>query len=340
MQTEPEVRPLDPERTPAPQTPISVVVPVLDERPNLERLARAITASLDGAGLDFEVIFVDDGSTDGSSALLDELHGRDERLKVIHFVRNYGQTAALSAGFRAARHEVVVTLDADLQNDPADIPPMVAMLDDDLDLVCGWRRDRQDSLLDRRIPSRVANRLIARMTRVVLHDYGCTLRVYRRRLLDSIPLYGQMHRFIPVYLAWAGARMVQVPVRHHPRTDGRSKYGLGRTFPVLLDLMTMRLLRDYYVNPVYSFGYLGFACLAGGVLSGLAAVILGLLTAAGPFGTALLLLAVMLVLLGFNAFFFGLMSEVLMRMRFEMRRRDPFRVRSTRGDLPSFDDPR
>ena len=215
---------------------LSLVVPVYEEAGNLRPLHRAIVAALDGAGLPFECIYVDDGSTDASAQELRELAEEDDRVRVIRFVRNYGQTAALTAGIRHAKNPLLVTLDADLQNDPADIPAMLERLNEGYDVVCGWRKDRQDAALTRNFPSKVANALISRLSKVYLHDYGCTLRIYKREFIQGIPLYGEMHRFIPIYVTWAGAKLVEMPVRHHARTIGQSKYGLGRIPKVLLDL--------------------------------------------------------------------------------------------------------
>lgn len=307
---------------------ISIVVPVYDEVENLPHLHRAIADAMELAGVPFELLLIDDGSADGSGEEADRLAALDPRVRVVHFVRNYGQTAAMSAGFRLARHDVLVSIDADLQNDPADIPMMLGKLDDGYDLVCGWRRSRQDRFLDRKLPSILANRLISRVSKVPLHDYGCTLKVYRREFLQDIPLYGQMHRFIPIYVTWAGARLVEVPVRHHPRTRGTSKYGLGRVFRVLLDLLTVKFIRDFYVNPIYFFGYAGFASIFAGFVA-----VGGALWMKAAYGTwmhknPLVVLAGVLVLLGFNSFFFGLIAEVMIRMSFEIQGKQPYRIRS------------
>lgn len=316
---------------PARQQSISLIVPVYNEVENLRDLQAAVIEALDPAGVDFEVILVNDGSTDGSTQLLDELHKADERFRVVHFIRNYGQTAAMSAGIKHASHEIIVSMDADLQNDPADIPLLLDKLDEGHDLVCGWRKKREDAFIMRKLPSKIANWLISSTTGVVLHDYGCTLKAYRREYVRDIPLYGQMHRFIPIYVTWAGARMVEVPVNHRARMKGQSKYGITRTFRVVLDLMTTVFLRDFYTNPLYFFGYYGFGSIALGVLAAAWAVVMKY-----EFGTwihknPLALLAVMFVLIGVNSFFFGLLAEVMIRMNFEIQKKEPYRVRQIRG---------
>ena len=230
---------------------LSLIVPVYDEEDNLRPLHQAIVEAM--VEQTFEVIYVNDGSRDTSAQVLESIAKEDQRARVIHFVRNYGQTAALTAGIRLAQAELLVTLDADLQNDPSDIPMMLTHLEE-ADVVCGWRKDRQDAYLSRTLPSKIANWLISRLSNVYMHDYGCTLRIYRKEFIQDIPLYGEMHRFIPIYVTWAGARLVEVPVKHHARTRGESKYGLWRIPKVLLDLTTLKFLRDFFVTPIYFFG--------------------------------------------------------------------------------------
>jgi len=316
------------------QQPISIIIPVYDEVENLRDLQRAICAALDPEGIQFEVILINDGSTDGSTQLLDELHKSDPRFRVIHFIRNYGQTSAMAAGIKHARNDILVSMDADLQNDPADIPNLLDHLDQGNDLVCGWRKQREDGFLLRKFPSKLANWLISRTTGVVLHDYGCTLKVYRREYVEDIPLYGEMHRFIPIYVTWAGARMAEVPVNHRPRTKGYSKYGLSRTFRVLLDLLTTVFLRDFYTNPLYFFGYYGFASIALGVFCAAVAVEMKYELGTWMHKNPLVHLAAMFVLLGFNSFFFGLLAEVIIRMNFDIQKKSPYRVRQVRGLTP------
>jgi glycosyltransferase involved in cell wall biosynthesis len=310
--------------------PVSVIIPVYNEVENLRDLQAAVAEALDSAHIEFEVILVNDGSTDGSTQLLDQIHRDDPRFRVVHFIQNYGQTAAMKAGIHHSNHDVLVSLDADLQNDPADIPAMLEKLDN-YDLVCGWRKRREDNFLLRKIPSKCANWLISRTTGVRLHDYGCTLKVYRREYIEDIELYGQMHRFIPIYVTWAGARMVEMPVNHRARTKGSSKYGISRTFRVVLDLMTTVFLRDFYANPLYFFGYYGFASIALGVLFAGWAVLAKYVEGTFIHTNPMIHVAALCVLLGFNAFFFGLIAELLIRMNFAIQKKEPYRVRQIRG---------
>jgi len=333
VETRADQHDIDARMLPASQQPISLVIPVYNERDNLDRLADAIREALDPHEIVFEVILVDDGSTDGSAAILKRLHEADERFKVVTFFRNYGQTAAMSAGIHHATHELIAFLDADLQNDPQDIPAMMSVIEEGYDIVCGWRRDRKDRLVDRKLPSMIANWLISRMSKVYLHDYGCSLKVCKREFIAEIPLYGQMHRFIPIYAVWAGAKLVEVPVKHHPRTAGQTKYGLARTPKVLLDLVTVKFLRDFYVNPIYFFGYFGFATIAAGFACAAGAMWMKWYYGTYMNDNPLVTIGAMCILLGFNAFFFGLIAEVLIRMNFEIQRRVPYKVRDKLGEL-------
>ena len=307
---------------------VSLVVPVFDEEENLKPLHRAITDAM--AGRLYEVLYVNDGSNDHSSAILDEIAAEDTRARVIHFVRNYGQTAALTAGIRHARAPVLVTLDADMQNDPADIPDMLSMLDDGCDVVCGWRKNRKDNALTRTIPSKAANWLISRLSNVPLHDYGCTLRVYKREYIKDIPLYGEMHRFIPIYVTWAGARITEVPVRHHARTRGESKYGLWRIPKVLLDLTTLKFLRDFFVTPIYFFGWVGILLVLSGSLS-LIGSLAAYLLAAEALAVGLMVLGPLLGSLGVIEITLGIIAEVLIRMHYELQHKEPYRIGQTRN---------
>lgn len=307
---------------------ISVIVPVYNERGDIGRLHQGIVEALEGRRL--EVLYVDDGSSDGTGAILDELAQDDPRVKVIHFVRNYGQTAALTAGFRNARAPVLVTLDADYQNDPADIPMLLEHLDR-ADVVCGWRKDRQDATITRLIPSRVANWLISALSKVPMHDYGCTLRAYRREFVQDIPLYGEMHRFIPIYVTWAGARITEVPVRHHPRIHGSAKYGLERTFKVLLDLTTVKFLRDFFVTPIYFFGWVGFMLVFAGLISGMVAIPCWYLLDRPLIAACLTIVAPMLSIFGVVEITLGIIAEVLIRMHYEIQGKNPYKIGTTRN---------
>ena len=237
---------------------LTIVVPVYNEEENLPELCRQVFSSLDRHGIDGEVIFVDDGSRDRSFELLRDAAGREPRARVIRFTRNYGQTAAMAAGFAAASGAVVVPLDADLQNNPEDIPRLLAKMDEGFDVVSGWRKSRQDRLLSRRLPSVLANRLISRITHVRLHDYGCTLKAYRRDVLEKINLYGELHRFVPALAFQVGARVTEIPVDHRPRMAGVSKYGIDRTLRVVLDLITVKFLLKYATRPLQLFGKWAF----------------------------------------------------------------------------------
>ncbi|MAY81481.1 MAG: glycosyltransferase [Deltaproteobacteria bacterium] len=314
---------------------VSLVIPVYNERDNLAPLHQAIVAAMGATA--YEIVLVDDGSHDGSARVLDELARNDQRIRVIHFVRNYGQTAALTAGIRHAQAPVIVTLDADLQNDPADIPAMLEKLTD-ADVVCGWRKDRKDHWLSRTMPSRIANALISKLSNVPLHDYGCTLRVYKREYLEQIPLYGEMHRFIPIYVTWAGARLIEVPVRHHPRTRGESKYGLSRVFKVLLDLTTVKFLRDFFVTPIYFFGWLGFLLFATGLLVGVAALACWTIWDLPVMAACLTVVSPMLAIFGVVEVTLGIIAEVLIRMHYEIQGRAPYRIARAHGIEPSAEE--
>jgi len=292
---------------------ISVVVPLYNEKDNLPDLHRQLSEALAPLGRPFELVLVDDGSRDGTREALLELAGRDARVQPVILRRNFGQTAAFSAGFDRSRGDVVVTSDGDLQNDPADIPALVAKLEaDELDMVCGWRRTRRDPL-SKRIPSFFANRLISWATGVTLHDYGCSLKVMRGELARGLRLYGEMHRFIPAVASWMGVSVAEMPVNHRPRTRGHSKYGLGRTVRVLLDLFTVKFLHSYGTRPAHLFGLVGLAFGASGsaILAYLAVLKLFFDEAIG--GRPLLLLGALLFLTGVILVSFGLMGELLVR---------------------------
>jgi glycosyltransferase involved in cell wall biosynthesis len=324
----------------SPSIDLSLVIPVYNEEENLRPLAGEIRAALGSAGLDYEVLFIDDGSNDGSFACLSDLAAEDDRIVAIRFRRNYGQTAAFAAGFDHARGRIVVTLDADRQNDPADIPKLLAELDQGYDVVNGWRVNRQDDLV-RRFPSRVANWLIARTSGVHLKDRGCSLRAFRAEVVRDLNLYGELHRFIPELVNFGGFTMSEVPVNHRPRVAGASKYGLSRTFRVILDLFTIHFLRKYGDRPMQLFGQWGI------ILFVLGALIGGYLTAlkiwAGITGgmegfnamtigdRPLLLLAVLLVILGVQFLVMGLIAELNVRTYYETQDLRVYRVREVIG---------
>jgi glycosyltransferase involved in cell wall biosynthesis len=306
---------------------VSVVVPVYNEQDNVEPLLEALEAALEGLGRPYEVILVDDGSTDGTVARLREAVARFPALRVVRLRSNFGQTAGLAAGFDLARGELIVTMDGDRQNDPADIPRLIDKLKDGYDVVSGWRRDRQDSFWTRRLPSQLANGLISWITGVHLHDYGCALKVYRREILRDVALYGEMHRFLPALARWVGATVGELPVSHWPRRSGVSKYGLGRTIRVLLDLLTVKFLMSYWTRPIQIFGLLGlFTGGAGALLAAVLSyqrIVQGVPLANRP----ILLLAILLVVVGFQFVSIGLLGEMLVRTYHESQRKPVYTVR-------------
>jgi glycosyltransferase involved in cell wall biosynthesis len=303
-----------PNSDPVPRTPrVSLVVPIFNEEENLPLLYGRIVEVLDPLQIAWELILIDDGSTDTSVAVARSLVDSDQRLTLLELRRNFGQTAAMAAGFDEAQGEFVITLDADLQNDPADIPKLLSRAADGYDVVSGWRRDRQDDFVSRTLPSKLANLLISNITGVHLHDYGCTLKVYRREAIASLKLYGEMHRFLPALVAQHGARVVEAPVSHHPRRFGVSKYGIGRTFKVLLDLMTVKFLGSYSTKPIYLFGGLGLLLFASGFgLVGLMTY-LKFVHGVSMILTPLPTLAAMFVILGMQSLMLGLLAELVIR---------------------------
>jgi glycosyltransferase involved in cell wall biosynthesis len=305
---------------------LSVVLPVFNEAANLPALHEALTSVLDELGTTYEVIYVDDGSVDGSFATLRRLAGKAPHVRLIRLRRNYGQTAAISAGIAAAAGDLLCVLDSDLQNDPRDIPRLLAKLDEGFDVVSGWRRDHKDRLLSRRLPSWIANRVISWITGVPLHDYGCTLKVYRVDALQGIRLYGEMHRLIPAFAAHEGARVGELVVRHHPRRAGRSSYGIDRTLKVVLDLIVIKFLFGYSTKPIYVFGAIGLGSCAAGVLAGVVTVYEKLASGVYVHRNPLILLAVFLFLLGVQCVLMGLLAELLIRTYHESQRKATYAV--------------
>ncbi len=309
---------------------LSIVIPVRNESPNIKPLYDELTQALGEYGRTYEIVVVDDGSTDDTFAQLEALQARDPRLRVIRFRRNFGQTAAFAAGFKHARGRLVVTSDGDLQNDPRDIPAMVALIEQGHDIVCGWRKDRKDTFVTRRVPSMLANRLISFATGVSLHDYGCSLKVFRSEVVKPMRLYGEMHRFMPAIASQMGVSIAEVVVNHRARRAGQSKYGLSRTIRVVLDLATVKFLLSYSTRPLQIFGLMGL------VAGGLGALITGWLAYVRLFlhqGIAdrpLLLLGVMLVFIGVQLVTFGLLAEVMARTYYESQDKPIYVIREVR----------
>lgn len=315
-------------------TAISVVVPAYNEAESLEAVHRGLVEVLEELGRSYEILFVDDGSRDSSFDILAAIQARDPHVKVVRLRRNFGQTAAMSAGFRYAKGRLVIPMDADLQNDPRDIPRLVAKIDEGYDVVSGWRIDRQDHFLSRRIPSMIANWLIGAVTGVKLHDYGCSLKAYRAEIVKNVHLYGEMHRFIPALASWLGSRIAEIPVTHHPRRHGRTKYGISRTLRVLLDLITVKFLLSFSTQPLHVFGFWGaLSLLVGGAICGYLTVMrlfFGEELARRP----LLLFGVLLIFTGIQFISMGLLAEMMARTYHESQDKPIYVVRETLGFGP------
>jgi len=309
--------------------PLSVVVPLFNEQDSVRPLVQQLLDAMRPLGLDFELVLVDDGSQDRTAAVLAELSEAVPELVAVLLRRNYGQTAAMAAGFDASRGAVIVTLDGDLQNDPADIPLLLAKINEGFDLVSGWRHQRKDAALSRLLPSKVANGLIANVTGVRLHDYGCSLKAYRREVVEDLNLYGELHRFLPALAFIEGARISEVKVNHHPRRYGSSKYGIDRTFRVLMDLLTVWFMKRFLTRPMHVFGFWGLTSMAVGLV--ISVYLLGekLLANADIGNRPLLMVAVLTLIAGVQLFCFGLLAEVQMRTYHESQGRPIYRVRAT-----------
>ena len=306
---------------------LSVVIPLYNEEENVPPLYDELTAALSDLGRPYEVIVVDDGSSDASFARLAEVHARDPRWRIIRFRRNFGQSAGFAAGFAAARGEVVVTSDADLQNDPRDIGRLVAKLEEGYDIVSGWRTERKEPFLSRRLPSMVANRMISGATHVVLHDYGCSLKAYRREVVKNIHLYGELHRFIPALASWMGVTVAEMPVNDRKRRFGKTKYGISRTFRVLLDLITVRFMLSYSGRPLHVFGGLGLVFAGIGALIGVYLSVLKVIFGQDIGTRPLLLLGILLVILGVQMLSMGLLAEMITRTYHEAQDKPIYVIR-------------
>ena len=310
---------------------LSIVVPIYNEVESLPRLIEAIAAVMQANHYRYELICVDDGSTDGSADLLRQIARDRTDLKAVLLRRNYGQTAAMAAGFNTAIGQVIITLDGDLQNDPADIPRLLEKLDEGYDLVSGWRKQRQDATLTRLLPSKIANWLIAKVTDVNIHDYGCSLKAYRSELVMDMNLYGELHRFLPALAFIEGARIAEIPVRHHARKFGYSKYGLGRTFRVVMDLFTIFFMKKFLTRPMHVFGLFGLVAMLAGVGVGIYLSFLKLALGQDIGERPLLILAVVLFLMGIQLLSFGLLAELSMRTYHESQNRPIYRIREVVG---------
>ncbi len=308
---------------------LSVLIPVYNEEGNLSLLHDKLEPALKKTGRAYEIIFVDDGSSDGTMEILLDLRERNPNIKIVSFPRNFGQTAALSAGIDFSKGEILIPMDGDLQNDPEDILALLQKIEEGYDVVSGWRKGRKDPFLTRRLPSMIANKIISWIGGVHLHDYGCTLKAYRRDILKNIRLYGEMHRFIPIYAHWIGARVSEIPVRHFPRGSGSSKYGMNRVFKVILDLMVVKFLLSYSQKPIYVFGGLGLLMILGGFLSGGYAIYLKLFEEVSFILTPLPLLCVLLFVLGFLSILMGFLAEILTRTYYESQGKPTYQIKET-----------
>jgi len=310
-------------------TKLSIIAPIYNEEDNVDPLCEKLFEVLRALNLKFEIILVNDGSTDRSIKKLEHQASAHPELKVVDLRRNYGQTAAMMAGIDHAVGDIIIPIDGDLQNDPADIPRLLEKLDEGYDVVSGWRHDRQDAAIRRNFVSRVANKLISWVSGVHLHDYGCSLKAYKREVVKDVKLYGEMHRFIPIYATWLGARVTELQVAHHPRIHGTSKYGLNRVFKVLLDIVVIRFLDRYFTKPIHLFGGFGMISILISVLSTLYMVYLKVFEGVSMIQTPLPLLSVMTLLMGIMSILMGLLAEMVVRTYFESQQKSTYLVRHT-----------
>ena len=307
---------------------ISVVIPIFNEGENISPLYQELKAVMEKLGAEYEVIFVDDGSDDASNEILQRLAQGNKRIKVIQFRKNFGQTAAIAAGVEHAQGEIIVTMDGDRQNDPQDIPRLLEQLEQGYDVASGWRKNRKDPFLSKKFPSAVANRLISWLTRVRLHDYGCTLKAYRRDILKDVRLYGEMHRFIPAYASWVGARITELEVAHHPRKHGKSKYGLSRTSSIILDLITILFLQRYSTKPIRLFGGAGMTLFVLGIFTGLF-VLFRRIIWGGVWISPMILISFLFITMGVMFVLLGLIAEIIIRTYHESQGKPIYAIKST-----------
>ncbi len=306
---------------------LSVVIPVYNEKESITNLCKKLEQTLSTMNLKYEVLLIDDGSTDGTFEKLIKVHDKNKSFKVIRFRKNFGQTSAISAGFDFSEGEVVITLDADLQNDTRDIPILMKKINEGYDIVSGWRVNRKDKTVTRKFPSMIANKIISKLTGVYLHDYGCTLKAYRRAVIKNIDLYGEMHRYIPAIASWMGVSVAEVPVRHHSRKYGKSKYGVSRTIKVILDIITVKFLLSYSQRPIQIFGLLGlFSVTVGFIMT--AYLIIMRIFFSHPLGDRpLFTLSIFMIFIGIQLVTMGLLAEVLMRVHHEVQDRSIYVIK-------------
>jgi glycosyltransferase involved in cell wall biosynthesis len=310
---------------------LSIIIPVFNECDNIQILGNKLNEVLQPLKTEYEVIWVNDGSTDGSDGQLNAVAGADRHMKVIHFRKNFGQTAAIMAGIKFSTGDIIIPMDADLQNDPADIPNLIGKLNEGYDVCSGWRKERKDNPVKRTLPSMMANKMISWVSGVKLHDYGCTLKAYRRDVVEHIRLYGEMHRFIPIYASWEGAKVTEIPVNHHPRQFGKSKYGLNRTFKVILDLMVVKFYGSYFQKPIYIAGGFGIFCFFISLISFLLMLYFKFWGNKSFVETPLPLFAALFFIVGFLSIFLGILAEMQMRTYHESQDKTTYLIKEKRN---------
>ncbi|MBI5560478.1 MAG: glycosyltransferase family 2 protein [Deltaproteobacteria bacterium] len=312
------------------QESVSVIIPVYNEEESLSHLYKKLKDALDGLKRPYEIVFVDDGSSDSTLEILEEMQKKDEKVVAVSFRKNFGQTAAMAAGFAYSKGDIIITMDADLQNDPDDIPLLLEKIKDH-DVVSGWRKERKDPFLSRRLPSVIANWLISTVTGVKLHDYGCTLKAYRKEVVKNIKLYGEMHRFIPAIASWVGARTTEVETHHYPRLYGKSKYGISRTIRVILDLITVKFLQSFSTRPIHAFGPPGLLMEGVGFLMAFYLIFEKFILGKSIGGRPMLFLSVLLIILGVQLIVMGLLGEMLARVYHESQGKPIYVVKKVLG---------
>jgi len=308
---------------------LSIVIPIFNEEKNINELCSRLIKALDEVDKTYEIIFVDDGSVDGSFDLLKRVASHNKKVKVIRFVRNFGQTAAMSAGINASKGDILISMDGDLQNDPADIKNLLVKLDEGYDVISGWRKNRQDKL-SRKLPSRIANQIISIVSGVHLHDYGCSLKAYKREIIKEIKLYGEMHRFIPIYASWQGAKIAEIPVLHDARRFGKSKYGISRIVKVILDLITVKFMGSYVTKPIYVFGVIGLISIGVGSVIAIFVLVRALFFQ-GEWVSPLILIAFFVLSMGVLSILIGLLAEISVRTYFESQDKPPYVIKEIIG---------